>query len=225
MGKRILLLLFVVMCSAAVMNADELVRFDKNNFTYWDYTRPGFTITITDVTTDKVNLYKGTTDYTLISPVFEKGRAGKIVVNFKGKSTRYNNSNYNAYNGSPTIELLDNDGNVLKSVFYEFVDNVRDRQFSVSFMLQDIEENELKVRIACWKADTYCALSVNEVVVENDLLQGDVDGDGTITAADITALYNYLLNNDDSDIVYGDVDGDGIITAADVTLIYNKLLE
>ncbi len=53
---------------------------------------------------------------------------------------------------------------------------------------------------------------------------GDVDGDGVVTAGDITALYNYLLNNDDSALVNGDQDGDGNITAGDITLVYNILL-
>ena len=35
---------------------------------------------------------------------------------------------------------------------------------------------------------------------------GDVDGDGVVTSGDITALYNYLLNNDSTGIVNGDVD-------------------
>ncbi len=32
-------------------------------------------------------------------------------------------------------------------------------------------------------------------------LKGDVNGDGSVTAADITALYNWLLNNDSSNLV------------------------
>lgn len=223
--KKFVLLFALILCSPTVVLADELAHFDFDNYIYWEYTRPGFTMTGTDVTGDNVNLYKGTTDFTLISPVFEKGLAGKIVVVFRGKSTRFNNANYNSYKGSPTIELLDKDGNVLKSVFYEFTDKVRDRRFSVSLGLQDVDVNELKVRIACWQADIYCALTANDVVIENDLLAGDVDGDGEITSADITALYNYLLNNDSSSIVTGDVDGDGIITSADITVVYNKLLE
>jgi hypothetical protein len=54
---------------------------------------------------------------------------------------------------------------------------------------------------------------------------GDVNGDGEVTAADITALYDMLLNNDNSQIVNGDQTGDGIITAADVTAVYSILLE
>lgn len=53
---------------------------------------------------------------------------------------------------------------------------------------------------------------------------GDVDGDGVVTSGDITALYNYLLNNDSSAIVNGDVDNDGAITSGDITNVYNILL-
>lgn len=53
---------------------------------------------------------------------------------------------------------------------------------------------------------------------------GDVNGDGKVTSVDITALYNWLLNNDDSAIVNGDQNGDGSITSVDITVIYNILL-
>ena len=46
---------------------------------------------------------------------------------------------------------------------------------------------------------------------------GDVNGDGNVTSADITALYDVLLNNNYSHVVNGDQTGDGQITAADVT--------
>lgn len=52
----------------------------------------------------------------------------------------------------------------------------------------------------------------------------DVNGDGYVTAADITALYDYLLNNNTSNLVNGDVNGDGYITAGDVTTVYDILL-
>ncbi len=59
----------------------------------------------------------------------------------------------------------------------------------------------------------------------NVAIPGDVNGDGEVTAADITALYDVLLNNDYSHIVNGDQTGDNIITAADVTAVYTILLE
>jgi hypothetical protein len=67
-----------------------------------------------------------------------------------------------------------------------------------------------------------------EAVYRNAPLQqvipGDVNSDGNVTAADVTALYDYLLNNDTSHIVNGDQTGDGIITAADITAVYSVLL-
>ena len=53
---------------------------------------------------------------------------------------------------------------------------------------------------------------------------GDVNGDGLVSSVDVTALYNYLLNGDESDLINGDQDGDGIISSVDITIIYNILL-
>ena len=57
-----------------------------------------------------------------------------------------------------------------------------------------------------------------------NVVDGDVNGDGFVTSADITALYNWLLNEDDSAIVNGDQNKDGDITTGDVTYVYNILL-
>ena len=53
---------------------------------------------------------------------------------------------------------------------------------------------------------------------------GDVNGDGVVTSADITAIYDFLLNNDASSLVNGDVNNDGNITSSDITSVYDILL-
>ena len=55
----------------------------------------------------------------------------------------------------------------------------------------------------------------------------DVNQDGAITAADITAIYNVLLGNASGNPYrpYCDVNGDGEITAGDITAIYTHLLK
>ncbi len=52
---------------------------------------------------------------------------------------------------------------------------------------------------------------------------GDVNGDGIVSGADVTALYNVLLDNAE---VAGnaDVNNDGVVSGADVTALYNLLL-
>jgi hypothetical protein len=55
-------------------------------------------------------------------------------------------------------------------------------------------------------------------------IPGDVNGDGDVTATDITLLYNIILSNDYTGVVNDDQDGDGIITSTDVTIVYNIIL-
>ena len=76
----------------------------------------------------------------------------------------------------------------------------------------------MKKLLLTFLALTVCGLSAFATV------KGDVNGDGNVTAADITQLYNYLLNGDMTYYNTADVNGDGNITAADVTFIYDILL-
>ncbi|MBR5085391.1 MAG: C10 family peptidase [Muribaculaceae bacterium] len=52
----------------------------------------------------------------------------------------------------------------------------------------------------------------------------DIDEDGTVTATDISIIYNYLLNGDLQYMGYSDLDGDGVVSAVDITMLYNYLL-
>ena len=63
-----------------------------------------------------------------------------------------------------------------------------------------------------------------EKVGGSTVVTGDVNGDGTVTAADVTLLYNIILNNDWTGVVNGDQNGDNEVTAGDVTIVYNALL-
>ena len=63
-----------------------------------------------------------------------------------------------------------------------------------------------------------------QLVAINGQIAGDVNGDGVVSGADVTALYNVLLDNA---TVAGDADvnGDGVVSGADVTALYNLLLQ
>ena len=68
----------------------------------------------------------------------------------------------------------------------------------------------------------YNSYTVEEYVPP--VIEGDVNGDGHVTSVDVTVLYNWLLNSDNSNLLHGDQDGDGVITSVDITIIYNILL-
>lgn len=59
---------------------------------------------------------------------------------------------------------------------------------------------------------------------ESQGIFGDVNQDGYVTSADITAIYDILLGNSTAFMETADVNGDGSITASDITTIYNILL-
>lgn len=52
----------------------------------------------------------------------------------------------------------------------------------------------------------------------------NVNHDCSVNAADVTALYNYILNGDETYISTSDVNGDGAVNAGDVTMLYNIIL-
>jgi len=53
---------------------------------------------------------------------------------------------------------------------------------------------------------------------------GDVNQDGSVNASDVTALYNYILNGNETFLATSDVNGDGSVNASDVTAVYNIIL-
>ena len=55
-------------------------------------------------------------------------------------------------------------------------------------------------------------------------VRGDVNGDGFVTSADVTAIYDVLLGTDMTFEATADVNGDGFVSSADVTAVYDVLL-
>jgi hypothetical protein len=53
---------------------------------------------------------------------------------------------------------------------------------------------------------------------------GDVNCDGSVNAADVTALYSFILNGNTTYEATSDVNGDNFINAADVTAVYKIIL-
>jgi hypothetical protein len=61
---------------------------------------------------------------------------------------------------------------------------------------------------------------------QEEVIVGDVNGDGHVTISDVTALINYLLSGDDTNVNVkaADVNQDGNTTIGDVTALINLLL-
>ncbi len=68
--------------------------------------------------------------------------------------------------------------------------------------------------------------NVIEILVEGDIVsvEGDVNGDGSVNAADVTALYSFILNGNTTYEATSDINNDNSINAADVTAVYKIIL-
>lgn len=118
-----------------------------------------------------------------------------------------------------TVDLEDGSEEYQGVLYYS---GLTDATFTVEALPADVDYREADVLLSYDGAK--CIIHVKQGNVPIVVVPGDVNGDGTVTAADITALYNWLLDNDDSSLVNGDQNGDGEITAGDVTAVYNILL-
>ena len=69
---------------------------------------------------------------------------------------------------------------------------------------------------------------LDEVYAHALLMRGDVNGDGSVTIADVTMLVNIILgtspNPFEEEENIADVNGDGSVTIADVTMLVNIIL-
>lgn len=74
---------------------------------------------------------------------------------------------------------------------------------------------------------TYGAVAQNGKVTIADAVRGDVNGDGTINARDISAIMKHLLNNTPAGFnkAAADYNGDGAINARDISGIMKELLK
>lgn len=95
---------------------------------------------------------------------------------------------------------------------------------SSSYVENNVNLTDAQVRSARNKRWVPYKYNGSSWVVIPAAVPGDVNGDGNVTSADITALYDVLLNNNYSHVVNGDQTGDGQITAADVTKVYTIML-
>lgn len=68
------------------------------------------------------------------------------------------------------------------------------------------------------------AVGVHAATTSSVTLVGDVNVDGSVNAADVTALYNYILNGDQAYLATSDVNEDDAVNAGDVTAVYNIIL-
>ena len=91
-------------------------------------------------------------------------------------------------------------------------------------LFDGLDTTQVRLYVPTRYAGDYIATSPWNHVLIFTLDEEDVDGDGVVSSVDITAIYNCLLNGDDTFGRTLDVNGDGICSSVDITILYNLLL-
>ena len=141
------------------------------------------------------------------------------------------NTNTNDYNNYIVAKLYKKENNAGSSGYYcsaqsQVVNLAANSTQNVEFAFTNLDYNETYF-VVFYYYNNGELVRINSTAsrkVESPYDVNDVNQDGSVTAADITAIYDVLLGNGNRYLPYSDVNGDGSVTAADITAIYNNIL-
>ncbi len=218
---------FTVLCFAffGFAQAQKLAEFNLNNFEDWTYTRSSVELNSNNICTNKVNLYG---NYKLVSPLFGVKTVKYVRVQVMMISKDYAQSKYNLSKASPTMELLNEQGEVVATKKHTYSKALPQQEF-VDYLAVPEGANKLMMRISAPTADANSADAIHEVVLtasyaDGNSVVGDVNGDGVCDVSDVTDVINIILEENVTNDA-ADINGDGNIDVTDVTALINKILQ
>lgn len=172
------------------------------------------TITLTDTPTDYTVVLTGCTEK-------------NIKLSMTAVSKRFYVYSVDIYNGDLTATMLRAPIEVGDSTWRN-VSGITDTCYLVKALAEGLYEYYVKAIYtdgteSIWSNIQHVALAGDI----NDILYGDVDGDGLVNITDVTLLISYVLNGsyiEPFDMVTADIDQDGIVNITDVTLAISIVL-
>lgn len=213
------------MAFGILAQAQKLAEFNLNSFDNWVYTRSGVELNANTICTNKVNLYG---NYMLISPQFSAIIVKFVKVQAKIVVKEYAQPKYSIAKASPTLELLNEQGEVVATKKHAYSEALPQQVFE-DYLAVPEGTNRLTMRISAPRADVNSAGAVHELVLtasssDGSLVVGDLNGDGVCDVTDVTALINIILEESVTADA-ADINGDGNIDVSDVTALINKILQ
>lgn len=227
---------FILLAAAIIgleAHAQELPQFSSSSFDGWSYN--GGTLDETEIAIGHITLYvtRQGLVLTLTSPEFQCTGIDSIAAEVRWYTQSFFDDNFVLSQTALTMTIDDSEGNPMDSVTcvptITGVSN-QDLKFSLP-MPQGLTRGRL--RFVSWQADVTSCGAIKWIILspigaspQPGVLVGDVDNNGSINIADVTALVDYLLSGNSVSFnpLNADLDNDGNINIADVTALIDKLL-
>ena len=106
---------------------------------------------------------------------------------------------------------------------YQVIPNVEGYKNSSNVSEANVTENSQVVTVDCTVTEATPDELFNEPV---EGVKGDANGDGTVNAADIVEVVNYIMGSPSGNFkeALADANGDGTVNAADIVTIVNTIM-
>lgn len=93
-----------------------------------------------------------------------------------------------------------------------------------SNVFQNVATSRCRLLVPVGTTEIYQSTAPWKNFAIEEFVAGDINADGVINGADVTALYNALLNDEYQYVIDDDVNNDSFLNGADVTALYDILL-
>ena len=208
-------------CVMAV--AQVFPQFNNKSFDEWTYSRADVELNSYNILHNKITLFttQAGNTYTLTSPAFSCEAVDTLTLTTTWVTEYWNESYLKPDRVALTVALLNEQGVTVDSVTCAVTTPTKTNILTMKLDRQSGWPSHGQLRLAAWKADVQSNGAVREVVLEVST-RGDVNQDGTVSIADVTALVNALLDEKE-DAVF-DVNNDGTVSIADITALVNIVL-
>lgn len=226
--------LFMLLASLLplISASQQLPQFAFNDFEGWTYNNPNMPLDANNISSGKIALYIDSQGrvLTLISPEFPCQGIDSIRGIIDWHTPNFSTSSFDLNRATLTIAIDDADGNPIDSVTLVTPKKARNHTLHMAMPMPH-GLTAARLRFVSWTANVNSFGAVRSAALTaassspQEVLPGDVDGDGHIAISDVTCLIDHLLNPATPvNEANADVNGDSDITISDVTALIDKLL-
>lgn len=225
------IILMVGILAVFITGAQEVPQFTSTDYDGWTYNNPTVTLDKYSMADGKIRLYTSndSTVFTLISTTFSCQGIDSITATVNWYTEAYNDNRFDLNRAALTLVIEDANSVPLDSVTcVPNTPNTRNHTLVLKIAAPR-GVTAARMRFVSWTGDYVSCGAIKRAVftttaTSDDVLHGDVDSNGTIDPADISALIDYLLNGTPVNEENADVNNDGSIDPSDISDLIDLLL-
>lgn len=232
MMKKFYLLLMMMLTASDMLAATsdtQLLQFDLNHFEDWTYHRQDVVLDHDLIAHNRVTLFtaKSGQQYTLESPEFScQGiDSVKVQINY------ILDEDFDATKVAPRVDVLDKQGNVVRSVDIPVRANVVIQTLEAMISVSGLDDVTLLFLAPNAKEEEVVFPAIKAVKAwgstsSETVRPGDVNGDGRVDVSDVNIVINVMLGKlqDDEVKALCDLNVDGRVDVSDVNAVINLML-